>query len=67
MALQRRDPGAAVRRMTGWALAGDVGISLIIGLLFSNIVGLIVFIIGLIVTGAFWYNWRQVLRTRGYR
>ena len=53
--------------MTGWALAGDVRLSLIIGLVISNIVGLIVFVIGLIVTAAFWYNWRQVLRTRGYR
>lgn len=67
MALVPNRTGAMVRRATGWALVSDVAASLIIGFLTYSLIGLIVFIIGLLLIGAFYFNMRQVMKTRGLR
>ena len=67
MALQRRNqPAALRRRVTTYALAGDVVVALVLGLAISAVVGWIVFIVGLVVAGFLYYNITQVMRTRGY-
>lgn len=67
MALQRNRPAAMARRVTAYSLAADVVLALVLGLLVSSLVGLVVFVIGLILTGVFYFNFRQVMRTRGLR
>jgi hypothetical protein len=67
MAIVPSRPAAMVRRVTTWSLAVDVVVALILGIAISSAVGFIVFIIGLIVTGAIYYNFRQVMRTKGMR
>jgi hypothetical protein len=66
MALQRKGPVAAVRRWTAMMLAGDAVVGLLVGTIISHVLGLILFLAGLVVTSGFWYNFRKVLRTRGY-
>lgn len=67
MSMQRRDPAAAVRRTTMRVLAADAVAGLIVFTFISHIVGVVLFLVGLIATGGYWYNFRQVLKTRGYR
>jgi hypothetical protein len=67
MALMRNRPAALRRRVTTWSLAADVVVALAVGLLIGSLVGWVVFIIGLVVTGLIYYNFSQVMRTRGYR
>ncbi len=67
MAIQRRS-GAAVlrRRVTTYAVATDVVVALGIGLIISSVVGWIVFAVGLVVAAVIYYNFTQVMKTRGY-
>lgn len=67
MAIVPNRPAALVRRVTTWSLGVDVVVALVVGLAISHVVGLIVFVIGLIITGAIYRNFRQVMRTRGLR
>lgn len=67
MALMRNQPAALRRRVVTWSLATDVVVALVVGLLISSLVGWIIFVIGLIVSGVLYYNFTQVMRTRGYR
>ena len=67
MALQRNQPAAMRRRITTYSLAADVVVALVVGLLISSLVGWIIFAIGLVVTGILYYNFTQVMKTRGYR
>ena len=64
MALMRNPRGQMMRRVTTWSLVADVAVGLFFGLIFGFTVGLILFLIGLVVTGFFFYNAAQVLRTR---
>ena len=67
MAIVPNRPGAMVRRVTTWSLVADVVAALLIGALISATVGFIVFIAGLIATGLLYFNFRQVMRTKGMR
>ena len=67
MALMRNRPAALRRRVTTWSLAADVVVALAAGIIIGSLVGWVVFIIGLVVTGLIYYNFTQVMRTRGYR
>ncbi len=67
MALQRNQPAAMRRRITTYSLAADVVVALVVGLFISSLVGWIIFAIGLVVTGVLYYNFTQVMKTRGYR
>lgn len=66
MALQRNDPVARVRRTTVRALGADAVVGLLVFALIGHVIGLIVFLVGLIATGGYWYNFRQVFKNRGY-
>ncbi|HEX8918532.1 MAG TPA: hypothetical protein VF898_08510 [Chloroflexota bacterium] len=67
MALMRNRPGALARRVVTWSLAVDVVAGLLIGIVVAQVVGLVIFLIGLVVTGLLYWNLRQVERTRGRR
>jgi hypothetical protein len=67
MAIVPNRPRAMVRRVTTWSLGIDVVAALAIGLLISGTLGWIVFLIGLVITGVLYYNFRRVMRVRGYR
>lgn len=68
MAMSPYRPAYALRRrITTYSLATDVAASLIIGLFISSLLGTIVFVLGLIVTGLIYYNFTKVMRTRGIR
>jgi len=67
MALVPNRGGALVRRIAVYTLAFDVVVSLVIGLIISSILGWIVFIIGLLITGVIYWNFRSVMRMRGMR
>ena len=67
MALVTQRAAAMRRRVTGISLVADVGVSLFLGLAIASVIGWIVFIIGLIVTGVIYFNFTQVMKTRGYR
>lgn len=67
MAIQRRQPAALRRRMTTYSLAADAVVALILGLAISSLLGWIVFILGLVVTGFLYVTMTQVMKTRGYR
>jgi hypothetical protein len=68
MAIVPNRPAALRRRITTYSLAGDFVAALIIGLIFGSfLIGLIIFIIGLVLTGGFYYNFTQVMRNRGIR
>ena len=67
MALMRNRPAALRRRVTTWSLAADVVVALAAGIIIGSLVGWVVFIIGLVITGLIYYNFTQVMRTRGYR
>jgi hypothetical protein len=67
MAMVPNRPQAMARRVVGYSLAGDVAAALIVGLLISHVVGLIVLILGLAVSAFLYYNFSQVMKTRGYR
>jgi uncharacterized membrane protein YdbT with pleckstrin-like domain len=60
-------PRAMVRRVTTWSLGIDVVAALAIGLLISGTLGWIVFLIGLVITGVLYYNFRRVMHVRGMR
>jgi hypothetical protein len=66
MAIVRNRPASVVRRVTMWSLAADVVVALIIGTVISGLIGFIIFILGLILTGFFYLNARRVLKVRGY-
>ncbi|GAC1473354.1 MAG: hypothetical protein PVSMB7_27210 [Chloroflexota bacterium] len=66
MAIVRNRPAAMVRRYTGYSIVADVVLALLAGMIFTGFVGLIVFIVGLAIIGFAYYNFRQVMRTRGY-
>jgi hypothetical protein len=65
MAIVPNRPAALRRRVTTYSLVADVVLALIVGLAISHIAGLIIFIIGLVVTVGFFYNFTQVMRNRG--
>jgi Na+/H+ antiporter NhaA len=67
MALQRNRPAALRRRVTSFAVGADVIAALVIGLAISATVGWIVLVIGLAIAGVIYYNFTQVMKTRGYR
>lgn len=67
MAIQRRNGATALRRrVTTYAVATDVVVALGIGLIISSVVGWIVFGVGLVVAAVIYYNFTQVMKTRGY-
>jgi ABC-type multidrug transport system permease subunit len=66
VAIVRRQQQFA-RRVVGYTFLGDVVVSGLVYLAISHFIGAILFMVGLVVTGAVWSNMRQVLRTRGYR
>lgn len=67
MAMVPNRPAALARRVTTWSLGIDVAVGLIVGLFISSTIGWILFLIGLIVTGIIYWNFRQVMRTKGMR
>jgi hypothetical protein len=60
-------PAALARRVTTWSLGIDVAVGLIVGLFISSTIGWILFLIGLLITGVLYWNFRQVMRTKGMR
>src|SRR5947209_3178115 len=66
MAIVPNRPAAVVRRYAGYSLVADVVLALLAGIIFTGFVGLVVFIVGLAAIGFVYYNFRQVMRTRGY-
>jgi hypothetical protein len=67
MAIVPNRPAALARRVTTWSLGVDVAVGLIVGLFISSTIGFILFLIGLLVTGVLYWNFRQVMRTKGMR
>jgi hypothetical protein len=67
MAMVPNRPAALARRVTTWSLGIDVAVGLIVGLFISSTIGFILFLIGLLVTGVIYWNFRQVMRTKGMR
>jgi hypothetical protein len=67
MAMVPNRPAALARRVTTWSLGIDVAVGLIVGLFISSTIGWILFLIGLVVTGVLYWNFRQVMRTKGIR
>lgn len=67
MAMVPNRPGAMVRRVTTYAVIGDVVIGLLVGLIISGVIGFVLFVIGLVLTGLFYFNARQTMKTRGVR
>ena len=67
MAIVPNRPAALARRVTTWSLGIDVAVGLIVGLFISSTIGLILFLIGLLITGVIYWNFRQVTRTKGMR
>ncbi|HEX6508322.1 MAG TPA: hypothetical protein VF221_11880 [Chloroflexota bacterium] len=67
MAMVPNRPAALARRVTAWSLGIDVAVALLVGLIIGSTIGWIVFLIGLVVTGVIYWNFRQVMRTRGIR
>jgi len=65
MALVPNRPAAVARRITAYSLVADVVIALIVGLAISSVVGWIIFIAGLVITGVMYYNFSRVRKTRG--
>jgi uncharacterized membrane protein (Fun14 family) len=67
MAMVPNRPAALARRVTTWSLGIDVAVGLIVGLFISSTIGWILFLIGLLITGILYWNFRQVMRTKGMR
>lgn len=67
MAIVRNRPAALARRVTTWSLGIDVAVGLVVGLFISSTIGLVLFLIGLLITGVLYWNFRQVMRTKGMR
>ena len=67
MAIVRNRPAALARRVTTWSLGVDVAVGLIVGLFISSTIGWILFLIGLVITGIIYWNFRQVMRVKGTR
>jgi len=65
MALVPNRPAAVARRITAYSLVADVVIALVVGLAISSVVGWIIFIAGLVITGVMYYNFSRVRKTRG--
>jgi hypothetical protein len=53
--------------VTTWSLGVDVAVGLIVGIFISGTIGFILFLIGLLITGVLYWNFRQVMRTKGMR
>lgn len=66
MALVPNRPAAMVRRYTGYSIVADIVLAFLVGIIFTSTVGFIVFILGLAIIGFVYYNFRQVMKTRGY-
>jgi ABC-type multidrug transport system permease subunit len=66
VAISRR-PQQFARRIVTYTFLSDVVLSGVIYLAISHIVGLVVFILGLFVTGLTYTNIRKVFSVRGYR
>lgn len=67
MAMVPRRPEAVARRVAAWSLVADAVIALFFGEIFSAVIGFILFVLGLIVTGFAYFNFRQVVKVRGRR
>jgi ABC-type dipeptide/oligopeptide/nickel transport system permease subunit len=67
MAIVPNRPAALARRVATWSLGVDVAVGLIVGLFISSTIGFILFLIGLLITGVIYWNFRQVMRTKGMR
>ena len=67
MAIVPNRPAAMARRVTTWSLGIDVAVGLVVGLFISSTIGFILFLIGLLITGVIYWNFRQVMRTKGMR
>jgi hypothetical protein len=67
MAIVPNRPAALARRVTTWSLGVDVAVGLIVGIFISGTIGFILFLIGLLITGVLYWNFRQVMRTKGMR
>lgn len=67
MAIVPRRSAQLARRVTTWSLAVDVAVAFLVGVFISSVVGLILFLVGLIATGILYFNMRQVMKTRGMR
>ena len=67
MAIVPNRPSALARRVTTWSLGIDVAVGLVVGLFISSTIGFILFLIGLLVTGVIYWNFRQVMRMKGMR
>jgi hypothetical protein len=68
MALVPNRPAALRRRVTTYSLVADLVVAFIVGLVFGSfLIALIIFIIGLVLAGGFYYNFTQVMRNRGIR
>ncbi len=67
MALVPNRPAAVARRLAAYSLIADVVVALFVGLVISSLVGWIIFVAGLIITGVMYYNFSQVRKTRGIR
>lgn len=67
MAIVPNRPAALARRVTTWSLGIDIAVGLVVGLFISSTIGFILFLIGLLVTGVLYWNFRQVMRTKGMR
>jgi hypothetical protein len=67
VAMVRTRQAQLVRKIVGYSFLADVLASGFIYLAFSHIIGFILFILGLIMTGFAYLNIRTVLRVRGVR
>jgi ABC-type multidrug transport system permease subunit len=66
VALSRR-PQQFARKVVTYTFLGDVLFSGAIYLAISHVIGLVVFLVGLVATGLTYTNLRKVMRVRGYR
>jgi hypothetical protein len=67
MAIVAQRAAAMRRRATAVTFAGGTGVSLFIGIATIGLIGWVLFLVTLVITGIVWYNFTQVMKTRGYR
>ena len=68
MAIQRNQPAALRRRVTTYSLATGVVVALVVGVVTGiAVLGWLVLLLALAVSGFIYYNFTRVMRTRGYR
>lgn len=67
MAIVPNRPAALARQVAKYSLGTTVVAALVLGLVISHVLGFIVFVIGLVITGVLYYNFNQVMKTRGLR